>query len=297
MMQPGSRGARLRGLAVLGLVLAHFAGRPPDVRGAGIFRDLTARDRSQPIVLSQTGEPIALGSPGHLRPILSAGMVPAYLAFPLQGGEHFPAHTPTLATGPQPGQGVGPLDLTPMPQAQLNADLIASRGAVVDAPDQSYAVSFLPRYAQDLSHVESSDSSSTAGSNVATGLASILGLNAPASSWYINGISAKQLSQWWKTGSNELSHLTSLGVGDVGKTLGLKLTPTSSGLNVAAQELIPPSSTNPAPQPLPVPAPEPGAWLVFALLLGAAGLRRRSGKAGRIPAPDIGRSPADIHPI
>jgi hypothetical protein len=277
MMRSGSHGARRRGLALLGVILAHVVGGPPDVRGAGIFRDLTARDRSQPIVLSQTGEEIALGSRDHPRSVLSAGTLPAYLAFPLQGGEHFPADTPTIATGTQPGQGIGPLELTPTVQAQLNTDLLESRGAVVDTPDQSYAVSFLPRYARALSHAESSASSSTAGSNVTTTLASILGLNAPAADWYINGISAKQLSQWWKTGSDELSHLASLGVSDVGKTLGLKLSPTSSRINAEAQELVLPTSTNPAAAPLPVPAPEPGAWLVFALLLGAAGLRRRAG--------------------
>ncbi len=280
MMPSGSYGAWLRGASALGLILAHFAGWPTDVRGAGIFRDLTARDRSQPVVLSETGAVISLGSPGHAPSSLSAGTAPAYLAFPLDGGEHLPAGTPTLVTGQQPGQGVGPLDLTSTVQAQLNADLIASRGAVVDAPDQSYAVSFLPRYALALTHAQSSTSSSTAGSNIATGLASFLGLNGSTSNWYFNGISGKQLSQWWKTGSNELSHLASLSVGDAGKTLGLKRSTTSSGLHVAAQELIPPTSTNPATVPLPVPAPEPGAWLVFALLLGAAGLRRRGGKTG-----------------
>jgi hypothetical protein len=209
--------------------------------------------------------------------MLAAGAMPAYLAFPLQGGEHFPAGTPTLATGSQPGQGVGPLDLTPADQAQLNADLLASRGAVVDAPGQSYAVSFLPRYARALAHAASSASTSASGSNAATSLSSFLGLNVPVADWNINGISGKQLSQWWKAGSNELTHLTSSGLGDVGKTLGLKLTPTSSGLHItAAQELVPPAPSNPT-APLPVPAPEPGAWLVFALLLGAAGLRRKAG--------------------
>jgi hypothetical protein len=279
MTPSDSRGIRPRGRAAWVLALVHLVAWPPDVRGAGIFRDLTARDRSQPIVLSQSGAPIAPGSLDHPRSVLSAGTVPAYLAFPLQGGEHLPADTPTVATGSQSGQGVGPLDLTPTTQAQLNADLIASRGAVVDAPDQSYAVSFLPRYAQALVHTDSSASPSNSGSNVATGFESILGLNAPASNWYINGVSAAQLSQWFKTGSSELAHLTSLGLGDVGKTLGLKLTPTSSRPNVEAQELIPPPASNPTTGPLPVPAPEPATWLVFVLFLGAAGLRRRAGGA------------------
>ncbi len=272
--RPGPPGAWRPTLAVIGVILAHLVGFPPDVRGAGIFRDLTPRDRSQPMVLSQAGEPIAMGPLDRLRPVLSAGTLPAYLAFPLHGGERVPADTPTVVTGSQSGQGVGPLDLTSTSQAQLNADLLTSRGAVVDAPAQSYAVSFLPRYARALAHAQSSASTSDPGASALTGLSSFLGLNSPSANWYFNGISGKQLSQWFKTGSSELEHLTSMGLGDVGKTLGLKLTPTSSGLNVAAQELIPPTGSNGASRPLPVPAPEPGAWLVFALLLGAAGLRR-----------------------
>jgi hypothetical protein len=63
----------------------------------------------------------------------------------------------------------------------------------------------------------------------------------------------------------------------VSKTFGLKVTPTSSGYHVAAaQELIPPPSSQSAAASLPVPAPEPGTWLVFIVILGAAGLRLRA---------------------
>ncbi len=250
-------------------------------RGAGIFRDLTARDRSQPILLSQTGEAISVHSLSHPGPGASSGSVPAYLAFPLHGGERFPAGTPTLATGQPPGEGaVGPLDLTPVVQSTLNADLIASRGVIVDTPDQSYAVAMLPRYARALSHhTASSPASTSAGATTApTGLASILGLNAPAADWSINGIPVSELSSWLKTGTQELSHLTSLGLNSVSKTTGLKVTATSSGLNLAPQMLIPPASEASA-GPLPVPAPEPGTWLVFGLILAAAGLRRRGGRS------------------
>ena len=116
-----------------------------------------------------------------------------------------------------------------------------------------------------------------------TSIASILGLNAPAADWSINGIPANELSQWIKTGSQEISHLTSLGVEGVAKTLGLKglkATPTASGLNLEAQYLVPPSAQA-SPGPLPVPAPEPAAWLVFGLILGAAGLRRRVDRRSR----------------
>jgi hypothetical protein len=264
---------------LLGLVLASVAGSTPCARGAGIFRGLTAQDRSRPIVLSQTGETLSLRSPGHAGTAMSPGTVPAYLAFPLHGGEHFPSRTPTVTTGPQPGEtGVGPLDLTPTSQAQLNADLLSSRGAIVSTPDRSYAISFLPRYALALAHAQSSAS---AGSDGTTGVSSILGLNAPAAKWSINGIPASKLSQWFQTGTKELAQLTSLGVGGVSKTFGLKVTPTSSGYKIAAaQELIPPISSRSTGGPLPVPAPEPGAWLVFGLILGSAGLRLRAVTTG-----------------
>jgi hypothetical protein len=213
---------------------------------------------------------------------MSPGTVPAYLAFPLHGGEHFPSRTPTVTTGPQPGEtAVGPLDLAPTTQAQLNADLLASRGAIVSTPDRSYAISFLPRYALALAHAQSSASTGSDGTTGTIGITSILGLNAPAANWSINGIPASKLSQWFQTGTKELAHLTSLGVDGVSKTFGLKVSPTSSGYKIAAaQELIPPTSSRSTAGPLPVPAPEPGAWLVFGLILGAAGLRLRTVTTG-----------------
>jgi hypothetical protein len=274
-MSPRTGPACLHGVLVLGVILTSGAGWTPCARGAGIFRGLSARDRTHPILLSQTGEAISLRSSGHVGPAIAPGTTPAYLAFPLHGGEHFPAGTPTLVTGTQPGEtAVGPLDLTPTSQARLNADLLASRGAIVSTPDRSYAISFLPRYARALAHARSSASTGSDGPTGATGIASILGLNAPASKWTINGIPASKLSQWFQTGAKEISHLTSLGVDGVSKTFGLKVTPTSSGYNIAAQELIPPTSPQSSAGPLPVPAPEPGAWLILGLIFSAAGLKR-----------------------
>src|SRR5262249_55056964 len=163
--------------------------------------------RSQPLVLTQTGEAVSLRSSGHARTAMSPGTVPAYLAFPLHGGEHFPRGTPMVTTGPQPGEtAVGPLDLTPTTQAQLNAALLASRVGIVSPPDRSYAISFLPRYALALAHAQASASGGTTGT---IGISSILGLNAPAANWTINGIPASKLSQWFQTGTKELAHLTS----------------------------------------------------------------------------------------
>lgn len=272
----GSGPAGVRGLLVLGSALLLSAGWSPDVRGSGIFRDLTARDRSQPILLSASGEPISLRSPGHPGNGLTAGPLPAYLAFPLDGGEHMAAKTPTIATGPQPAaDAVGPLALTPAVQGPLNADLLATRGVIVDAPDGSYAVAILPRYARALAQADSSSSSAAAGDSAASVITSMFGLS-PKANWTILGVSSSQLSQWYKEGTKEISELTSAGTAHVSKSLGLKVTPTSTGLNVEAQELIPPSASATVGT-APVATPEPGGWLVFGMVLAAAALRRRLG--------------------
>ena len=278
----GIRLARLNEMMLWGLVLASGGWWAPCARGAGIFRGLNAQDRSQPVVLSQTGEALSLRSPAHVGTAMSPGTIPAYLAFPLHGGERFPLGTPTVRTGPQPGEAaVGPLDLTPTTQAQLSADLLSSRGAIVETPDRSYAIAFLPRYARALAHARSSAAIGTGDTSGTIGLSSILGLNVPPAKWTINGIPASKLSQWFQTGTKEISHLTSLGVEGVSKTFGVKVTPTSSGYHIAAaQELTPPTSAHSTVGPLPVPAPEPGGWLVFVLILGAGGLRLRTGSFG-----------------
>ncbi len=109
-----------------------------------------------------------------------------------------------------------------------------------------------------------------------------LGLNTPAADWSFNGIPANELSKWIQTGTSEISHLTSLGVDGVAKTLGIKATPTAAGLNLAPQYLVPPSAEA-SPGPLPVPAPEPAPWLICGLIVGAAGLREVVRQRWRIP--------------
>jgi hypothetical protein len=272
----GSRPAGIIDVLRIGLVLALAAGWTPTVRASGIFRDLTARDRSQPILLSATGAEISMANPGHASSAASSGKVPAYLAFPLDGGEHLPAHIPTIATGPQPAEGaVGPLSLTPAVQGPLNADLIASHGAIVDAPGGSYAVAMLPRYARALAQATSS---AGGGGSATSTLASMLGLN-PKANWTVLGVSTNELSQWYKDGTKELSKLTSTGTASVSKSLGVKVTPTTDGVNVEAQYLPPPALASPAATPsasASVATPEPSGWLVFGLILGGAGLWRRA---------------------
>jgi hypothetical protein len=274
-MTLGSRAARFLGRMAAILAL----GMAAESRASGIFRDLTPRDRSEPILLAQAGEVIAVRSPGHPGSGLSTSTPPAYLAFPLDGGEHIPARTPAITTGMQPdGPGVGPLDLTPSVQPALNADLLATRGALVHAPDGSYAVAILPRYARALAaEAAASGSGSSGGVSGTAALASIFGLT-PRADWTIQGIPANKLTQWFKSGANEINHLTSLGLNRIDRTLGLKPSPTSAspatGAAVAAQTLIPPPAPTPAPEAF--ATPEPGGWLVFGLILGAAALRRRA---------------------
>ncbi len=244
-----------------------------EAKAAGIFRDLTPIDRSQPILLSRAGDAIALRSPGHPGARLASSVPPAYLAFSLHGGEHIPAKTPIFTTSSQ--QGIGPLDLTPSLQPTLNADLLAARGALVHSPDGSYAVAILPRYARTLER-----QGAASGSSPTTTLASIFGLT-PQANWTIQGIPSNRLTQWIKTGTNEVNHLTSLGLNRISKTIGVKITPvpttanTSTTTTAAAQTLIPSGPTTPSPAPEAYATPEPGTWLVFGLIVAAGTLRHR----------------------
>ncbi len=260
-------------LAVLGLVPGLSLIPGSQCEGAGIARYLTAQDRSNAVLISETGLPISARSP------TSPGSTPAYVAFPLFGGEHLPVGVPTVTTGPQAGQTpVGPLDLNPVVQATLNADLDASKMAIVQTPTQSYAVEYLPRYGRSQEHAASSTASSTssadpgqATSSSRTSSASSSPLSALASSLTIAGIPTSELSKWTSTGLSDLEKALHLGSD--------KKTAKKAGTDVAAQYLTPPlaeSSTG----PLPVPMPEPSTWLVFSVILGAAGLRQWVGKAG-----------------
>lgn len=269
-------------LRILILALATAAGLAPEARAAGLFSALPPRDRAQPMILSETGAPIPTGSMSHPAALIASGTVPAYLAYPLMGGEHLPPGVPTLASGQTPGQqGVGPMDLTQSDVLALNADIQASRFAIVNAPGQSFAVAFLPRYSRALAHATPppASTSSASASTGSTNPLAALGLPTSINQWTIQGIPGSQISRWVNTGTNELAHLSSLGLDGVTRTLrlaGIKVTPTPAGLNVAPQFLVPSSSGSTAGAPLPVPAPEPSTWLVFALVLGGAAALRRT---------------------
>jgi hypothetical protein len=278
-----------------GLALGLVTSLPARSEAARIGRYLTAEDRSRPVLLADTGRQIQLRSLTHPDPVPPAGTVPTYLAFPLHESEHhLPSDTPTLSTGPKAGDTtVGPLHLDPLIQSKLNAALDASGMAVVDTPHRNYLVEFLPRIARlrSAQAAEPSPSSGSAASSAQaaqspgtsrTTTASTSSTSATPSPAVqsINGIPTSELSQWFKIGSNQLIRWSSTGFAAVEKTFNIgnpKATATKPSLNlaVAAQQLVPPGSAAASSAPLPAPIPEPSTWLIFGLIIGAAGLHRR----------------------
>ncbi len=194
-----------------------------------------------------------------------------------------------MTTGPQAGgTPVGPLDLNPLVQASLNADLDASKMAIVQTPSQSYAVEYLPRYGlSQVAAASSAKPSTSAGDSgqstpsSSTSPPATSSLAAFESNLTIQGIPASELEKWVKTGSNGLLQWTSTGLADLEKALHLssdKKTATKAGTNVEAQDLTPPLAES-SSSPLPAALPEPSTWIVFSVMLGAAGLRQWIGKA------------------
>jgi hypothetical protein len=281
-----SRLGRQRGrllILVVGLALGAGLSLPPQCQAARLGAYLTAQDRARPVLLSETGTPMPLRSWTHS----DQGTVPTYLAFPLGGGEHLPGGTPTLTTAPQAdGTTVGPLNLNPLIQGELNAALNSSRIAIVATPTRSYAVESLPRFARSHRHpgysagASPSSAGSTSGSQSTTPASSSpsAGQSATPIDPSIQGIPLSELERWAKQGSSKLVHWSTIGVNDLAKSFGTghsQGTTTKPSSNLAAQVLAPPlaeeSSSSP---PLPAPIPEPSSWLVFGLILGGVALRR-----------------------
>jgi hypothetical protein len=99
----------------------------------------------------------------------------------------------------------------------------------------------------------------------------------------IQGVPAKEIAHWFKSGSNGLLQWTTNGFAELEHALKIsqKSTATKPKLNLAAQTLAPPLAFS-SSAVLASPVPEPGTWLIFGLVLGAAGLRRWAGKAGGV---------------
>jgi hypothetical protein len=251
---------------------------PTPCQAAKLSTYLTAKDLGQAEVLDQNGTPLPLGSLHQSRGEVSdAGSTPAYIAVPLYGGEHLPAGIATLVAGLQAGETtVGPLDLSAALKANLDAALAASATgmAVVDTPKQNYLVEYLPRYARSLS---ASTTTPQAKNGVSTWLATVAPgagqttTTATHSTKASSSSAADELSRLLTSEQNAMSSLSAKGVAELEKLLDIntsKPTATKPSLNLEAQVLT-------SPQVLPSPIPEPSTWLVFGLILGAAGLRQR----------------------
>jgi hypothetical protein len=246
---------------VLGLSLSLSLGLtvPTHCQAAKFSRFVTAKDLTRAELLDQNGQQLPLVFLQQSHPVLSSGSTPAYIAVPLFGGEHLPGGIITLVAGsPAGGITVGPLDFDATLKANLDTALAASASgmAVVDTPKQNYLVEYLPRYARSLS-----------GSTTGTGTAASSTTKAASSS------AANELSRLLTTGESTMTSLSTKSVAELEKLLDIntsKPTATKPSLNLEAQVLDSPSSSPP-----PSPIPEPSTWLVFSLILGAAGLRQR----------------------
>ncbi len=227
---------------------------------------LTSSDLSRPELLDQNGMQLQLPSPNHPHPARASGSTPTYVAFPLSGGEHLPSGTDTLVAGSQAGQTtVGPLDLNATLEAKLDAALAASAlgVAVVDTPNRNYLVEYLPRHTRSQS-----GSTSDVRTWLATEAPGVSQTTVASHSTKAKASSAGgELASLLNSGSSMFNNWNTKSVSELEKLLNINSAPPTTkkpSLNLEAQELVSPP-----------PIPEPSTWLVFGLILGAAGIRQR----------------------
>jgi hypothetical protein len=253
---------------VVSSVLALVVGLALPLRSeaAKLGQFLTAKDLSRPLLLDQNGTQLQLPSSSHLHPSLTAGSTPTYLALPLYGGEHLPVATPTIDAGAQAGSNsIGPLDLNTLVKAQLNAALDTSGLAVVDTSKQNYLVEYLPHFAR--SHQESTSGSGT----TSTSSTSTRKTTSSSSSTLSKLLTASQWDKWANSGLSDLKNLLNI------KSSSSNSTSSTSKHNlvIEAQILGPNDQASGPGSVLPSPIPEPSGWMIFAILLGTAGLGYR----------------------
>ncbi len=248
---PGPRFVMSSVLAlVIGLCL------PSHSEAAKLSQFLTAKDLSRPLLLDQNGRQLQLPSAANSHPSLPPGSTPTYLALPLYGGEHLPVAAATIDSGVQAGtNGIGPLDLNTVVKAQLNAALNTSGLALVDSPNQNYLVEYAPHIAR--SHRRSADGSGTTSTSSSTNSLSKL-------------LTASQWDKWANSGLSDLKKL--LNISSSSSSSGSGQSTPKHNLVIEAQILGPDDQTSGPGTVLPAPIPEPSGWMIFAVLLGAAGL-------------------------
>jgi hypothetical protein len=265
---------------VLALSLSLGLTMPTHCQGAKLSTYVTAKDLSRAERLDQNGQPLPPGPLQQSHSEQSSGSTPTYLAVPLQGGEHLPAGITTLVAGSPAGESpVGPLDFDPTLKANLNAALAASASgmAVVDASKHNYLVEYLPRYARSLSGSTTGTAAPQTNNEVRIWLATEapgVGQTTTSATHSTNTASsgaANELSRLLTTSESTMTNWSAKSVAELEKLLNInssKPTATKPSLNLEAQVLD-------SSLPLPSPIPEPSTWLVFSLILGAAGLGQR----------------------
>jgi hypothetical protein len=245
---------------VVGLTL------PSRSEAAKLSEFLTQKDLSRPLLLDQNGKQLQLPSATDPHPSLTEGSTPTYLALPLYGGEHLPVAMATIDAGAQAGSnGIGPLDLNSVVKAELDAALNTSGLALVDAPKQNYLVEYLP-------HIARSHAESTAGSGTTSTSSSATGRKTTSSSTSSLSklLSASQWDKWANSGLADLKKL--LNISSSSSSSGSGHSTSKPSLNIEAQLLGSDGQASGQGSVLPSPIPEPSGWMIFALLLGAAGL-------------------------
>jgi len=241
---------------VVGLTL------PSRSEAAKLSQFLTRKDLSRPLLLDQNGTQLQLPSATDHHPSLPQGSTPTYLALPLYGGEHLPVATATIDARAQAGNnGIGPLDLNSVVKAELNAALNTSGLALVDTPNQNYLVEYLP-------HIARSHKGLTAGSGTTSTSSSTTGRKSTSSSTSSLSklLSASQWDRWANSGLSDLKKLLNVSSSSPGSGHSR----SKPSLNIQAQVLG--SADQTSGSVLPSPIPEPSGWMVFAVLLGTAGL-------------------------
>jgi len=255
---------------VVGLTL------PSRSEAAKLSQFLTRKDLSRPLLLDQNGTQLQLPSATDHHPSLPQGSTPTYLALPLYGGEHLPVATPTIDSGAQAGtSGVGPLDLSAVVKAELNAALNTSELALVDTSKQNYLVEYLPQRVR--SHLDSAaGSATTSGSSSTTDHKSKNSSN----SFYSKLVSASQWDKWANSGLSDLKKLLNISSSSSSSSSGSKHPKSASNIKIEAQVLTSVGQMSGTVQPSPIP--EPSGWMIFTLLLGAAGLGYRLRRGQRL---------------
>ena len=235
---------------------------PSHLEAAKLSQYLTSRDLSRPVLLDQNGTQLQLPSPSHPHPSLPQGSTPTYLALPLYGGEHLPVGITTIDPQAQAGSNsMGPLGFNTMVKAELNNALNASGLALVDMPHQNYLVEYLP-------HITRNHRQPTGGSGATVASSSTNNGNATntSNSSLSKLFTASQWDKWANSGLSDLKNLLNVNSSN-------SKNPTSKhNIVIQAQVLEPGGQTSDPGRVLPSPVPEPSGWMIFALLLGTAGL-------------------------